>query len=774
MQRLSRMSGEELYTRVSQAVNKRLDLVGYRLGRSFTDALCPAATQPEFFFSPDELTKRVALLQKYLPAEAARICEEADAVCQHRFDLLGYSGLDYGKEIDWHLDAVHGKRAPLKPWYKINFLDFNQVGDHKVTWELNRHQHMVTLAKAWALTHDERYAKELAAQWQSWQRSNPYPIGINWGSALEVAFRSMSWLWVANLLDETAPLPDNFRADLTRGLAFNARYIEKYLSTYFSPNTHLLGEGVALFFIGTLCPQLSHAARWKDLGWKIVLEAAKRQVRSDGVYFEQALHYHVYALDFFLHARSLAARNNVAIPAEFDAVLEKMLDVVRALSQAGPPEGFGDDDGGRVFNPRRNRTEHMTDPLAMGAAVYGREPICDGAVLTEEALWLFGEKTVKACRGTAASSQRSIHSAAFPAGGIYILAGSFPSPHQIAVDAGPQGVGRCGHGHADALSIRMAIKGRRVLVDPGTGAYISDDGDRAMFRSTGAHNTVRVDEQDQAAPAGPFAWTKIPTTKVERWVRGGTFDFLAASHDGYSRLPSPVIHRRFVFRGPDGLGLVRDCCEGKGRHLIESFWHFAEDVQIGSETSAIVAQFPAAAEEKAPHRLAFMTPRGSEWKMESGSGLISPAYGIKNPAPIACMSGRIDLPAECTVLIALCGEGHALGEFNEITDSVSERVRAYRYQTSTAIHTFCFGDGGERWSSDGWASDASFLYCVSSLGNDRPKLSRVIMVGGSFAKRGNKTLISHERKIEHCEWTDREGILSPSPNTSALEMAERS
>src|SRR5439155_16935854 len=139
----------------------------------------------------------------------------------------------------------------------------------------------------------------------------------------------------------------------------NGRHIQRYLSTYFSPNTHLLGEAVALFFIGTLYPQLPYAERWRDLGWKIILQSAKRQVRSDGIYFEQALHYHVYALDFFLHARALAERNGIEIPSEFDSVVEKMLMVVEALSQAGSPEGVGDDDRGRVFNPRRNRTKHM-------------------------------------------------------------------------------------------------------------------------------------------------------------------------------------------------------------------------------------------------------------------------------------------------------------------------------------------------------------------------------------------------------------------------------
>ncbi len=40
-----------------------------------------------------------------------------------------------------------------------------------------------------------------------------------------------------------------------------------------------------------------------------MLAEAERQVRPDGVYFEQSLYYHVYALDFFLHTRALAACN---------------------------------------------------------------------------------------------------------------------------------------------------------------------------------------------------------------------------------------------------------------------------------------------------------------------------------------------------------------------------------------------------------------------------------------------------------------------------------
>src|SRR6202008_22536 len=103
-------------------------------------------------------------------------------------------------QIDWHADRVHGVGAPRKLFYQIHYLDFDEVGDSRVTWELNRHQHFSTLAKAYWLTGDKKFADEVFRQWYHWHAENPYPVGINWASSLEVAFRSLSWLWTYFLL----------------------------------------------------------------------------------------------------------------------------------------------------------------------------------------------------------------------------------------------------------------------------------------------------------------------------------------------------------------------------------------------------------------------------------------------------------------------------------------------------------------------------------------------------------------------------------------------
>ena len=764
------MDWGEIQLRARQGFHKQSDLLRHRLGirnGAVPIAAGSAAVPGQFFFSSSDVHGRIELLRQHLPGEVAGILREADEICSHRFRLLGYENLDYGKEIDWHLDAVHGKRAPLDPWFKIPFLDFAVVGDHKVPWELNRHHHLVILAKASLLGGSDgaKCLRELIAQWRSWIKANPYPLGINWASTLEVAFRSLSWIWVDQLLADT-PEYQPFRAELLPALAFHGRYIERYLSTYFSPNTHLIGGAVALFFIGTLYRQMPAAAAWKQSGWRIVLHEAENQVRPDGVYFEQSLHYHVYALDFFLHARLLAARNGMDIPNSHDAVLQRMLDVIAALAQAGPAEGFGDDDGGRLFDPRRNRTEHMTDPLALGAMIYSKT--FSPAQLTEEAVWLFGDQAVEQLAPERADA--APHSIAFPHGGLYVLADSELFPQAMMVDAGPQGVGRSGHGHADALSVRLTMDGRRWLVDSGSGVYVSKDpADRNTLRGTGAHNTMRVDGLDQAVADEPFSWTQIPITQAETWIEGKTFTYFVGSHAGYARLADPVVHRRHLLKIAGGPWLVRDVGQGRAAHEMEIRWHFAPDLELrkvgDGRVDAVVGS-----DDSARVRLSLLVPVAADWQrsMEVASTVLSPAYGYLQPAPLVRCHARVLLPAEtATVLLparAVLSRGDQSGERDieqstlQLAATTHEALQVYEFcdrdHQRDSNHKFCFALGEEKWNFGPWSSDARVLYYRT----ENEKLEHLVMIGGSNAAWEGKQLLKSAGPIPFFEWRRQDGL----------------
>lgn len=764
-QRLTRMDRAELMDRVRQEFSKRQDAALARFGYDFSSnhrisKTGPDGTAGKFFFSGKSIDSVLAILCQRFPDYRDRTLQQAEMICQHRFDLLGYSGLDYGDPIDWHLDAVHGKRGPKKAFYRIRYLDYAEVGDSKVTWELNRHQHFVTLAKAYRLSRDRRYADEILRQWRHWAADNPYPIGVNWASSLEVAFRSLAWIWTYFLLEGSDA--SEFGEELLPRLAVHGRHIEQYLSAYFSPNTHLIGEGVALFFIGVLFPELAGADRWKSVGWQVVLKEAERQVRADGFYFEQSTYYHVYALDFFLHAAILARANGIATPKGFEDTIEKMLTALCLLGRNGPPPRFGDDDGGRLFDPRRNRSEHLLDPLVTGAALFdrGNYKAVANRELREETVWLLGAEGVRHWDQLPEADDR-IESIALPEAGFHLLA---TGRTQMIVDAGPLGGGSGGHGHADALSMTLQSHGRELLIDPGTYEYIGAGGDRELFRGTSMHNTLRVDASNQAETNGPFSWKRLTESRAERWTRGRSFNMLICSHNGYQRLDPPITHRRWVISLNDGIYLVRDVVSGQGRHRLDIAWHLAPDLQIEEEGNGFLLA-------DADLQFALLPAQGSEWAMEVRSESWSPSYGQKAATKMVNFCTQAELPAEFAVLLGTSQGRHCeWGTLAQVDGVEGENGRAssYRYLAKDKDYLFVFGQPGKPWQTAVLSSDAEFVFRERKPGtNDE----RWILCGGSYARVDGGPALSCSRTVEWVEWVLNEsGAAVYSSDPSAVGM----
>ncbi len=749
--RLNMMSRRELWTRLRQQLSKRLDSLALER-RLRLQELIPLThdNQPgQFFFSPEEIADLVGTISTHLPVEARSVIERADRICEHRFDLLGHENLDYGPVINWHLDAVSGKCAPRKSAFKIRYLEFAEVGDHKVIWELNRHQHLVTLAKAYGFTNNERYVHELCAQWYHWREENPYPVGINWASSLEAGFRVLSWLWVRQLLANCPCLPPSFLSDLLKSLAQHGRHISRYLSFYFSPNTHLLGEAVALFFLGTMCPQIPAAAGWQKSGWEIILAQAGLQVQLDGMHFEQSIYYHVYALDLFLHARILAERNGWQIPALLDEQIEKMAEVLLALGQCGPPARIGDDDGGRVFDPARNLAEHLLDPLSTTAALYHRPDFkAVSGSLREETVWLLGKEGATRFAQLPSPPFKAA-SRAFTESGLYVMASE---QMQLLARAGPMGAFRAGHSHCDLLSINVAIEGREILADPGTCRYVTDEAERQQFRGTSAHNTVRIDGADQAQAGDIFAWKHRPAVRVDRWVKAQSFDLLTATHLGYGRLTPPASHQRWIFHLKSRFWLVRDLLEGEGQHGLEVFWHLAPGLDWNP---ARLNSFAAVEREGDKAALRVFFPEGHQFSASMRRGWNSPAYGRKVESSVLTLETRTNLPVDfATVLYpGKIANARTTPRDGRLQQDDCDSTVSYTFEDGENQHLFFFAKPALPWTWGDWASDAAFLYCRL---NGNAELAHLVLCDGTFAELGGHRLLDAKRKVKHCEW--------PGPN----------
>lgn len=738
--RLRAMSGLELIDRLRQYGTARADALYHRTGGNFSAASqCGSAACGHFYFTSADVPELIATLKRAIPGQAREIVLQAEKICRHRFDLLGYEDLDYGAEIDWHCDLVHGKQAPRKPWFKIRYLDFEEVGDSKITWELNRHQYFVTLAKAYWLSGDEKFAREVFAQWTDWHKQNPYPIGMNWASSLEVGFRTLSWIWTFFLLQACPLFTEELRAQWLGALTLNGRHIETYLSSFFSPNTHLLGEALALFSIGTLFPGI-RAAQWRRRGWEILESGTLTQVREDGFYFEQSTHYHVYALDMFLHARILAVLNGIPVSEKFDDILQRMLNALMLLGRAGLPPSLGDDDGGRLFDSRRNRTEHLLDPLATGSVLYKRGDfkfVADSP--REETLWLLGLKGLAEFDSLPAS-EPSGASTALADTGIYLLAEP-EFGQQLMIDAGPLGAGNGGHGHADALSIALVRNGRSLLLDPGTFEYVGTSGGRARLRGTGAHNTMQIDGHDQAESTGPFSWENPPRVTVEQWINGREFNLFQGSHNGYSSAPSPVTHHRWVFHRKRSFWLVRDLAEGSGLHQLDISWH------LGPTLVPVASKQILFGDDRTT--LTLVTSENHGWSQSVRRDYVSPVYGHGQQASVVNFGATVELPADfATILMANENTQTDLGRLVRLNSFAPGTPCAYSYSCSHQEHNFFFATQPGPWTTGVWASDADFLYWSQDREDEQYML---VVCNGSYADAVGRRVLTCERRVRYAE-----------------------
>jgi hypothetical protein len=598
--------------------------------------------EPNFFAGLDAADARsttIDQLERRGPQARSEIIERADHIIAGRFDLLGLRGLSFGEPIDWQLEPTSGKRTPSIHWSKLDYLDAELAGDKKIVWELNRHQYFSTLGQAYWLTNDERYAQTFAAHLESWMDQNPPKLGINWASSLEVAFRSISWLWGFYFFKRSPSFSAQTFLRALRFLYLHARHLETYLSTYFSPNTHLTGEALGLFYLGVLLPEFKEAARWRNTGRRILLEQLPIHVRPDGVYFEQSSYYHRYTADFYTHFFILSQANGDTVSGEVSERLAALLDHLMYITR---PDGtsplFGDDDGGRLMMLDRRAANDFRATLSTGAALFERSDykfVAGGAA--EETLWLLGVAGLQSLDQIIAKEPAK-QSVAFESGGYYVLRdGWTPKANYLLFDCGPHGQANCGHAHADSLAFELAANGRTLLVDPGTYTYTGTKEERDWFRSSTAHNTMTVDRRSSSVVAGPFSWKSIARCQTLDWISQDRFDYVAGTHDGYAMMSPPATPERSILFLKGDYWIIRDRLKSAGERSVDLWFHFdpASDPLI----EAVGVQNTIAENNGESGLDLFGFAENGRWRREDG--WVSHCYAQKEAARVYVFSALL-------------------------------------------------------------------------------------------------------------------------------------
>jgi hypothetical protein len=700
------------------------------------------------------------------PDAAADAVRRADAIADGRLDLLGYRDLRFtpvaspgagqsalddsgvvraaSSAIDWHRDPVHDRVAPALFWSEVPYLD-PACGDHKIIWELNRHQHFLALGRAWWLAGHRPARATFVAHLASWMDANPPLVGINWASMLELGLRSLSWMWALEFFVEPAAgldQPDSppsdahpWLVDLLLGLDRQLQLVEQNLSTYFSPNTHLLGEALALYVAGRTLPELRRAPARAQLGRRILIEEMARQICPDGGHVERSFHYHRYTLDFYLLALAVA-RLTGDDTRPFAEAARRLARFARIIADdRGHLARIGDDDGGQLFPICGRDSADASDSLALSACLLGDPSLAVGPV-PEEAMWMSG-------RGAMADSGRT--AVAIPSTTLgdsgYTICRTARGDH-LVFDTGPHGYLNGGHAHADALSVTLTVSGRPLLVDAGTACYTIDAARRDRFRSTRLHNTLILDGREQSEPAGPFHWARTTAASRLTWHTSPALDYVEGAHEGYA----PLVHRRAVLSRP-GCWIVADRVLGAGDHQAEVHWHLDPRWTVAAGGDGWLRADDGSGDPVWIRSLEgeFAIVRGSDAGGEPDLGWVAPAYGHVRPSTTLRLVRRGAAPFALVTVVLEAKERPSIEALTVQVDGAADRAPvALRLIDGEVSDTVVFGlptpcsdarsdtSGARRLIVAGdLETDAALLWCRShAAGTD----TRLTIVDGSVVR----------------------------------------
>ena len=573
------------------------------------------------------------MLSARYPGMREQILAAADAACARTFELL-HQPASYPRDITWQRCPETGWDWPFTHISIIDDIiwDPDRPADFKMVWEVNRHQHFVTLGLAYSLTGDERYVGAFVKQLQSWIDGNPPEHGINWFSALEVAIRLINWTLAFQFFRTSATFQEQAASAFLKSFYQQARFLQAHLTTYEPvPNNHLIGETAALALAGAIFPEFKAAAEWRDTGLRILTEAVLSQTHQDGVNKEQATGYMRFVAEFLLAVIVPGRRGLLPRQPELERTLERMFEYMLhtlGVSSVGPLWGDSDD-GYALGLPPAHGFWDIRWLLAVGAVLFERGDFKQVAgTFGVEAYWLLGADGLDAWERLEARAPAQT-SRAFPEGGMVVIRDGWqPDTDLMMFRCGPWGLGGEGasaHSHCDMLAVLLWVKGRALLVDSGTYRYYGTW--RDTFRQTASHNTLMVDGREQATPINYFSWKNVPHAECLAWEETRVTGAMDAAPG--------VRHERTIEHNRPGTWSITDrvMAQDGGAHALVWHFHFAPDLTL-------------------------RTTDDSRTVVVEDAGLpfvrITPPEGVKVSVESGWFSDQYNLKVENSVLAAAC------------------------------------------------------------------------------------------------------------------------
>lgn len=539
----------------------------------------------------------MAKLRQHEADRADATVRSADRYMRHEFNLLGSGAFvpvdpdrpfrDGYQPIDWYLDPVRDLRFPRGVPHNEWKLYEMRPGhaDVKYPWELARCQHWATLAQAFLLSGDERFAQEISRELDDFVEANPVGIGINWTCTMDVALRAVSWAIGLDLVRGSQSLDETAWERTYRALFDHGVFIRENLeNTYEVTSNHFLSNMVGLWFLGAVFADLPEGQAWAAFAREALETEIDVQVLPDGADFESSVPYHRLVTELFMGSARLADAIGSPLSAHYRS---RVRDMVSYLAGVLRPDGLmpqvGDADDGRlhVLTDAGRWTPQDARHLFGPAGFMFNEPdwtaLGGDAGLWEAAWWGYDGRCASPGGGVPPPIARLFpdagHAVVRDANGHYLLITN--------AMVGTKGFGN--HKHNDQLSFEYHLGGVPIVADPGSFVYTSDAAARNLFRGTASHSTLEIDGAEQNELNPEWLFRLFETARAEHLSFAATDRSVEyrGRHVGYARLEGGLTHeRRFQLERETGTLLIGDRLDGRGSHSFRWHFHLAPGVEV--------------------------------------------------------------------------------------------------------------------------------------------------------------------------------------------------
>ncbi len=624
---------------------------------------CRTRTQPFFF---QDVGRLGISLKAILGDDIEALAAEADAVLDGRYRLFGQSEIELGNPPNWGAFALTSSASEKtvvsleRHWTEYDLNELPQ--DVKLLWEISRFGWAYSLARAYALTVDERYVDGFFALLRSWREINAPNKGLNWHSGQEIAIRLLALVFSFYAFNQALRERGDDLAELATMIAVHAdRIPATLLYARAQDNNHLLVEALALYTAGALFPEFKDAGKWKRLGRQFIVRALEGQVFRDGGYIQQSINYHRLALQAGTWAVRLAELEGDPLPeTSVDAVRRMTLWLAAVVDPAtGNAPNWGPNDGALLLPLSVCPFGDFRPTLQAAALIVLGDPILPPGLCDELALWLgaevakddtsmddAGQRRESSHRYEAAGDQEGVRPDDFPQSGIYLMSGQKSRGMLRAAQFHSR------PGHSDQLHFDLWWGGINLARDPGTYLYNADHPWNNAFMGAWCHNTALINECDPMLHAGRFLWLRWSDAMLlGRWrSKDGCLEILSAMHQYRSR--EHTVHQRTVLRVEDRLWMMIDDILGVGEAGVRIGWNLPDipfdmderTLSLDLQGSSVSIQSEGIQDRYALYRSGELMA-GEELVPDSRPyGWYSPTYALKQPALLWLRSAHAQLP----------------------------------------------------------------------------------------------------------------------------------